>query len=92
MDVSTSGGAAMTLEYKVVTGEAQVRVRVGYEDDGAKPRVATLEVSLGEGPGAWSTWKSDLGRLRPRPARVTDVKVLVEGGAVRVDNLAVGRR
>jgi hypothetical protein len=92
MDVSADAGAAVRLEYKVVTGEAQVRVRVGYEDEGAKPRVATLEVSLGEKPGGWSTWKSDLGRLRPRPSRVTDVKVLVEGGTVRVDNLAVGGR
>jgi len=65
---------------------------IGYEDEGGKPRVATLEVSLGEGPGGWSPWKGDLGALRPRPVHVTEVKVLVEGGTVRVDNLAVRER
>jgi len=30
--------------------------------------------------------------LRPRPARVTDVKVVVEGGTVRLDRLAVHER
>ena len=69
-----------------------MRIRVGYEDETGKPRVATLEVSLGEGPGAWSPWKGELAALRPRPARVTDVKVLVEGGTVRVDRLAVRGR
>jgi hypothetical protein len=57
-----------------------------------KTRVATLEVSLGEGPGGWSSWRADLGALRPRPARVTDVKVVVEGGTVRLDRLAVRER
>jgi len=92
MDVGAEGGAAVSLDYKVLSGEAQVRVRVGYEDDSGRPRVATLEVSLGEGPGGWSPWKGDLGAIRPRPARVTDVKVLVEGGTVRVDRLAVRGR
>jgi hypothetical protein len=89
MDVAA--GAAVSLDYKVVSGEAQVRIRVGYEDAGGKPRLATLEVSLGEGPGGWSPWKGDLGALRPRPVQVTEVKVL-EGGTVRVDNLAVRER
>jgi len=40
----------------VDSGEAQVRLRVGYEDDAGKARVATLEASLGEGPGGWSPW------------------------------------
>jgi hypothetical protein len=92
MDVAVGAGAAVSLDYKVVSGEAQVRIRLGYEDEGGKPRVATLEVSLGEGPGGWSPWKGDLGALRPRPVHVTEVKVLVEGGTVRVDNLAVGER
>ena len=92
MDVAAGAGAAVSLDYKVVAGEAQVRIRVGYEDEGGKPRVATLEVSLGEGPGGWSPWKGDLGALRPRPAHVTDVKVLVVGGTVRVDKLAVRER
>jgi hypothetical protein len=92
MDVAAGAGAAVSLDYKVLSGEAQVRVRVGYEDQDGKPRLATLEVSLGEAPGGWSPWKGDLGVLRPRPVHVTDVKVLVEGGAVRVDNLAVRER
>jgi hypothetical protein len=89
MDVDAGDGAAVSLDYKVISGEALVRVRVGYEDEGGKARVATMEVSLGEGPGAWTPWKGQLGALRPRPARVTDVNVLVEGGAVRLDGLAV---
>jgi hypothetical protein len=91
--VETPGGAgSVSLQYKVLSGEPQIRLRVGYEDEGGKPRVATLEVSLGEGPGGWSPWKGELGSIRPRTARVTDVKVLVEGGAVRVDGLAVRGR
>jgi hypothetical protein len=39
-----------------------------------------------------SPWKADLGALRPRPTRVTDVRVLVEGGIVRLDKLAVRER
>ena len=92
MDVPAEGGAAVSLDYKVVSGEAQVRVRVGYEDETGKARVATLEVSVGEGPGGWSPWTASLGALRPQPARVTDVKVLVEGGTVRLDRLAVRDR
>ncbi len=91
-DVDARGGATVSLDYRVVSGEAQVRVRVGYEDEAGKPRVATFDVSLGEGPGGWSPWQADLGRLRPRPARVTDLKVVVEGGAVRLDRLAAGER
>jgi hypothetical protein len=92
IDVGVQGAATVVLDYRVVSGEAQVRMRVGYEDEAGKPRVATLEVSLGEGPGGWSPWRADLGALRPRPARVTDVKVIVEGGTVRLDRLAVRER
>jgi hypothetical protein len=92
MDVAAGANTAVSLDYRVVSGEAQVRLRVGYEDESGKPRVATLEVSLGEGPGGWSPWTGDLGALRPRPVHVTDVKVLVEGGAVRVDKLAIRER
>jgi hypothetical protein len=92
IDVGVQGAAAVSLDYRVVSGEAQVKVRVGYEDEAGRPRMATLEVSLGEGPGAWSPWQADLGALRPRPARVTDVTVVVEGGTVRLDRFAVRER
>jgi len=92
IDVRVHGAATVSLEYRVVSGEAQVRLRIGYEDEAGKARVATLEVSLGEGPGGWSPWQADLGALRPRPARVTDAKVVVEGGTVRLDRLAVRER
>lgn len=92
IDAGVEDAATVSLEYRVVSGEAQVRVRVGYEDEAGKARVANFEASLGEGPGGWSPWQADLGALRPRPARVTDVKVVVEGGIVRLDRLAVRGR
>lgn len=87
--VDVSGAATLSLEYKVTSGEGRIRVLIGYLDGGGRERTSTLEVSAGEGPGAWSPWSADLATLRPRPARATDVKVLVEGGTVRVDNVAL---
>jgi hypothetical protein len=87
--VDVSGPATLSLEYKVTNGEGRVRVLLGYLDDGGRERTSTLEVTAGEGPGPWAPWSADISTLRPRPARATDVKVVVEGGTVRVDNVAL---
>jgi hypothetical protein len=66
-------------------------VLLGYLDSSGRARTSTLEVTAGEGPGAWSVWTADLVALRPRPSRATDVKLVVEGG-VRLDNVALTAR
>jgi hypothetical protein len=87
--VQLAGSATLSLEYKVTSGEGRVRVLLGYLDTTGRERTSTLEVTAGEGPGAWSPWSVELSALRPRPARATDLKVVVEGGTVRVDNVAL---
>lgn len=87
MDVGPGGGT-LSLDYKVTSGESVIRVLVGYADASGRARTSTLEVSAGEGPGPWSPWSGDLGALRPRPSKLTEVKIVVEGGSVRLDNVA----
>lgn len=87
--VDVGSAATLSLEYKVTSGEGRVRVLLGYLDGGGRERTSTLEVTAGEGPGGWSPWSVDLAALRPKPTRATDVKVVVEGGTVRVDNVAL---
>ena len=65
---------------------------LGYLDAGGRPRTATLEVTAGEGPGEWSDWTADLAGLRPKPARISEIKAVVEGGTVRLDNVALTPR
>ena len=86
------GGASVSLAYRVASGEGRVRVLVVYADEAGRERTSTLEVTAGEGPGEWSDWSGDLAALRPRPARVREVRVAVEGGAVRLDNVALTLR
>jgi hypothetical protein len=64
-------------------------VIVGSADANGKDRTSTLEVTGGEGPGAWSTWTQDVSTLRPRPTRVREIRVVAEGGSVRVDNVSL---
>ena len=87
-----SGPAPFSLEYKVVSGEAALRVLVTYADAAGKTRTSTLEVTGGEGPGGWSPWSQDIASLRPKPVRVTEVKLSAEGGVVRIDNVAINPR
>jgi hypothetical protein len=89
IDVAVAGGASLSLEYRVVSGEPPIRVVLEYQDGQGRPRVSTIEVSAGESPGPWSSWRADLGVLRPRPARFTHLRVLVEGGTVRLDDVAL---
>jgi hypothetical protein len=89
LDTTVAAGATVSLEYRVVSGEPPIRVVVEYEDGEGRPRVSTIEVSAGESPGPWSGWDADLGTLRPRPARLLHLRLLVEGGTVRLDNVGL---
>ena len=90
VDVDVSRAEAdLSLAYRVASGEGRLRVLVVYGDSAGRERTSTLEVTAGEGPGEWSDWKGALGGLRPRPSRVREVRVAVEGGVVRLDNLAL---
>lgn len=81
--------ASLSLAYRVASGEGRLRVLVLYGDTAGRERTATLEVTAGEGPGEWSDWSGDLGGLRPRPSRLREIRVAVEGGVVRLDNVAL---
>jgi hypothetical protein len=89
VDVDVSGAeTSLSLAYRVTNGEGRMRVHILYGDSTGRERTSTLEVTAGEGPGEWSDWSGDLAGLRPRPARVREVRVAVEGGVVRLHNLA----
>jgi hypothetical protein len=92
VDLEASRGATLSLDYKVASGEAQVRALIGYADASGKDRSATLQVTGGEGPGGWAPWQGDVAAIRPRPARVKEVRIAVSGGTVRVDNVALTLR
>jgi hypothetical protein len=79
--------AALSLEYRVVSGEGVLRVGVEYLDETGKARRATLEVTAGEAPGPWSSWTHDLLGLRPRPSRITRLRLTVAGGMLRLDDV-----
>lgn len=89
VDMPEGRNADLSLEYKVTSGEGQVRILLAYADGAGHDRVSTLPVTSGEGPGAWAPWSTDLAALRPRPARVKEVRIVVEGGTVRLDNVAL---
>jgi hypothetical protein len=84
-----TGGASLAFDYRVVSGEARIRAMIGYADASGRSRTSTIEVSGGEGPGAWSPWTGDVAALRPRPSAIKEVRIVVEGGAVRLDNVAL---
>jgi hypothetical protein len=90
VEVDVAGSdASLSLAYRVASGEGRMRVVVVYGDNGGRERTSTLEVTGGEGPGEWSSWSGDLAGLRPRPSKVREIRVAVEGGVVRLDNLAL---
>jgi hypothetical protein len=90
--VELGEGATLSLDYKVTSGESRIQVLLSYLDTGGRSRTATLDVTAGEGPGAWSPWTADLAGLRPKPARITEIKAVVAGGTVRLDNVALTPR
>lgn len=89
LDVGPAQSAPLSFAYRVIAGEALMRVKIAYQDEQGRARASTLEVSNGEGPGDWSRWSHDLTSLRPRPARVTSVTFVVEAGSVRLDDVAL---
>ncbi|HET7293799.1 MAG TPA: hypothetical protein VFM88_15345 [Vicinamibacteria bacterium] len=91
LDVAVPAGreAILAFEYKVTSGEARLRVAVVYADANGKERTSNLEVTGGEGPGGWTAWSEEVSSLRPRPTRVKAVRIVAEGGGVRLDNVAL---
>jgi hypothetical protein len=89
VDVQTAGAATLSLAYKVAAGEGQVRVLVAYDDAGGRPRTSTLEVTAGDPPGDWTSWTGNLLALRPRAARLKEIRIVAEGGTVLLDNVAL---
>jgi hypothetical protein len=92
VDVTKAAEAMLSLQYKVASGEASVGVVVGYDDAQGRARTATLEVTGGDAPGSWTDWSADVAAVRPKPARVKEVRLLVDGGTVLLDNVALTLR
>lgn len=92
VDVDANREAPLSLDYKVLSGEGRIRLIVAYADATGRERTSTLEVTGGEGPGDWSHWSADVAGARPRPSRVKEVRIAIEGGTVRLDNVALSVR
>lgn len=92
VDVEADREAPVSLDYKVISGEGRIRLVVAYADAAGRERTSTLEVTGGEGPGDWSHWSADVAGVRPRPSRVKEVRIAIEGGIVRLDNVALSVR
>jgi hypothetical protein len=75
-----------------MAGEPPIKVVVRYQDTRGRDRTSVMEVTSGEGPAGWSSWETDLDRLRPSPSRLKEVTVQVEAGTVRLDNVALTMR
>jgi len=81
--------AQLSLDYRVLSGEPQIRIQITYADGQGKQRTSTVEVSAGEGTVGWSSWQTEITTLRPRPVRIRGLRPVVESGTVRFDNLAL---
>jgi hypothetical protein len=92
LDVQNRPGATLSLDYKVSAGEGRVRVLVAYDDAAGHTRTSTLEVTSGDPAGDWTPWTGDLLALRPKPARLKEVRIISEGGTVLLDNVALTLR
>ena len=77
------------LELAAGAGPAEAGQELAAAVAQGRTRVSTLEVSAGESPGPWSGWHTDLPALRPRPARLTHLRLLIEGGTIRLDDVAL---
>lgn len=89
LELGESPSAQLSLEYRVLSGEPQIRIQVTYADGQGKERTSTVEISAGEATVGWSSWETELTTLRPRPVRIRGLRPLIEGGTVRFDNLAL---
>ena len=92
VDILTPEGASLSLEYRVVSGRPGLRVVVEYLDEDGQERSSSLEVARRATAGDWSPWTGDLSALRPRPARVTGVRLVSGSGSLRIDNVALTPR
>ena len=92
VEVPAAQGGSLSLDYRVVSGHPSVRVVVEYTDGAGEERTSSLDVARRAGTADWSPWTGDLTSLRPRPARVTGVRVVSESGTVRIDNVALTPR
>ncbi|HEY7411020.1 MAG TPA: hypothetical protein VII13_09775 [Vicinamibacteria bacterium] len=82
----------LNLEYRVVEGEPPLRLVLRYEDVRGRERTSSTDVSLGESPAGWTRWEMELDRLRPAPARLLELALVVQEGRARFDNVALGTR
>jgi hypothetical protein len=89
IDVQKAPGASLSLDYKVASGEGRLKVLVAYDDATGHARTSTLEITAGDAPGDWTPWSGDLLGLRPRAARVKEIRIVAEGGTVLLDNVAL---
>jgi hypothetical protein len=89
VDVQKTPAATLSLDYKVAGGEGRVRVLVAYDDAAGRTRTSTLEVTAGDPPGDWTPWTGDVLALRPRAARLKEIRIVTEGGTVLLDNVAL---
>jgi hypothetical protein len=89
MELGDAAAAPLRLQYRVLAGDARIHFDVTYADATGRERRSVVEVTAGEEPGRWSEWSHDLVRLRPRPARVSEVRLTVDGGQVRLSDLAL---
>jgi hypothetical protein len=91
-DLSKAAGATLKLAYRVTSGEAHIKFSAVYEDAGGRAKTHTADVTSGEGPGAWSDWSAELTALRPKPARITEIRLEVEGGTAQLDDVRLDLR
>jgi hypothetical protein len=88
-DLTKATAATLRLRYKVAAGEGRVKFLAVYQDAGGRARTHTADVTAGEGPGAWSEWSADLAAVRPKPAKLSELRLQVDGGTVLVDDVAL---
>jgi hypothetical protein len=88
-DLSKAAASTVRLKYKVAAGEGRIRFSAVYQDAGGRSRTHTADVTAGEGPGAWSDWSTDLAAVRPKPAKLSEIRFQVDGGTVLLDDVAL---
>jgi hypothetical protein len=89
IDLAAVRSALLGLDYRVTTGPTHLRVMLGYDDAQGRPRVGSLDVVAGATPGSWTSWSRDVLEIKPRPAKLTEIRIVVDGGAARIDNVAL---
>jgi len=90
--VPESATAPFRLDYRVVSGDVRISLRLVYVDAQGKERTSSLEVTAGEGPAGWLSWGSDLATVRPRPAELRELRVEASGGTLQIDAVSLAVR